>query len=203
MNTRTTPVSEASFQSQGFATALVTVGRPVYWSIRRYLWENQYLYIAPLSAAVVFLFGFSISIVRLRLRTEGASSFGSWKAPHGVSDQYELLAALMMGAVMLVSVFYCLDALYGERRDRSILFWKSLPISDVTAVISKLAIPILILPLLGFAMTVVTQFLMVVLSSAIFAGSGISMGALWTAASFVRLPLIWLYHLVTVHGLWY
>jgi ABC-2 type transport system permease protein len=96
-----------------------------------------------------------------------------------------------------------LDALYGERRDRSILFWKSLPVSDVTAVISKLSIPVLILPLLGFAMTIATEFLMLVLGSAIFAGSGVSVAALWTEASFLRVPLIWLYHLVTVHGLWY
>ena len=46
-----------------------------------------------------------------------------------------------MGTTFLVAIFYCLDALYGERRDRSILFWKSLPISDLTTVLSKASVP--------------------------------------------------------------
>jgi ABC-2 type transport system permease protein len=201
MNTQSTSLSESSFQSQGFATTASATLRPFYWSVRRELWENRYLYIAPLAAAIVFLFGFAINTVRLRIRSEAL--LFPWKTPHGLRDQYDLLAALMMGTVMLVSVFYCLDALYGERRDRSILFWKSLPVSDATAVISKLSIPIFVLPLLGFAMSFVTQFLMLVMTSAIFAGSGVSIAAFWTQAPLLRVPLIWLYHLVTVHGLWY
>jgi ABC-2 type transport system permease protein len=109
----------------------------------------------------------------------------------------------MMATALILSIFYCLDALYGERRDRSILFWKSLPVSDVTAVISKLSIPVLVLPLLGFGITLATEYLMLLVSSAIFAGSGVSITGLWTQASVLRIPLIWLYHLVTVHGLWY
>ena len=63
-----------------------------------------------------------------------------------------------MGTTFIVGIFYCLDALYGERRDRSILFWKSLPVSDLTTVLSKASIPLVVLPLLAFAITVVTQF---------------------------------------------
>jgi ABC-2 type transport system permease protein len=201
MNVQSTPIAESSFESRRFAAVVITAVRPLYWSIRRELWESRYLYIAPLLAGIVFLFGFSISIVRLRLHTE--SPLFQWKTRHGLLDQYELLAALMMGTALIVSAFYCLDALYGERRDRSILFWKSLPVSDVTAVISKLSIPVLVLPMLGFVITIVTELLMLILSSAIFAGSGMNIGALWTEVSFLRLPTIWLYHLVTVHGLWY
>ena len=46
-----------------------------------------------------------------------------------------------MLTAIVVEVFYCLDALHGERRDRSILFWKSLPVSDLTTVLSKASIP--------------------------------------------------------------
>jgi len=48
-----------------------------------------------------------------------------------------MAAWLMMLTGIVVSVFYCLDALHDERRDRSILFWKSLPVSDLNAVVSK------------------------------------------------------------------
>ncbi len=193
MTTRATPMSESSLQSQGFAPVLWSTLRPFYWSVRRELWENRWIYIAPVIAAALYLLGFAISIVRMRLHQEVR-----WSV-----HQYELAPALIMGTAMIVSVFYCLEALYGERRDRSILFWKSLPVSDVTAVAAKLAIPILILPLVSFVITAATQFLMLVISSAIFAGSGVNIAELWREASSLRVPAIWLYHLVTVHGLFY
>jgi len=198
MNTQSNTTSEFWSQSRGFRTAVVAAARPVYWSIRRELWENRSIYIAPLAASVLFLCGSLISTVRLRLHMEDP-----WKSPHGLTDQFELAPALIMGTALIVGVFYCLDALYGERRDRSILFWKSLPVSDVAAVLSKLAVPVVILPLLSFLITVATEFIMLGLTSVVFAGSGANIRELWTASTFLRLPLIWLYHLLTVHGLWY
>jgi len=60
-----------------------------------------------------------------------------------------------------------------------------------------------ILPLLSFAISLVTQFLMLVLSSVILAGSGVDIAALWTGVSFFRVSIVLLYHLLTVHGLYY
>jgi ABC-2 type transport system permease protein len=155
-----------------------------------------------MAAATLFLVGFAISMIRLRLRMQSPFSFRIWQT-HGATDQYELAPVLIMGIAIIIGVFYCLDALYSERRDRSILFWKSLPVSDVTAVLAKLAIPILILPLLSFVITVATQLLILMMSSAIFAGTGVNIAEIWSHASFLRVPAIWLYHLVTIHGLWY
>lgn len=192
MNNQSNAATESRMQSQEFGAAVVTALRPLYWSIRRELWESRYLYVAPLAAAALFLIGYAISAVRVRLH-------------HGTppSRHDELAAALIMGTVLIVGVFYSLDALYGERRDRSILFWKSLPISDSTVVISKLAIPILILPLLSFVITAATELPMLAIKSVVFAGSGVNVTGAWTLESFFRVPAIWLYHLVTVHGLWY
>ena len=60
-----------------------------------------------------------------------------------------MAAMIMIFIVFIVGVFYCLDALHGERRDRSILFWKSLPVSDLTTVLSKVTIPLVVLPLVS------------------------------------------------------
>src|SRR5205085_5805305 len=103
----------------------------------------------------------------------------------------------------IVGVFYSLDALYGERRDRSILFWKSLPVSDLTTVLSKLAIPLAILPLLSFVITIATQLIMLLLSIAMLVGSGVNIATLLIQMPFLHVSLVLLYHLVTVHGLWY
>ena len=108
-----------------------------------------------------------------------------------------------MGTTFIVGMFYCLDALHGERRDRSILFWKSLPVSDLTTVLSKASIPLVVLPLLTFAITVATQLIMLLLSSAVLLGSGLSVATLWTQLSLFQMSLMLLYHLVTVHALWY
>src|SRR5260370_11832244 len=108
-----------------------------------------------------------------------------------------------MGTGFIVGIFCSLVALYGERRDRSILFWKALPVSDLTTVLSKVAIPLVILPLLSFAIAVVTQFVMLLLSSAVLLGSGLSLGTLGARMSFFHMSLMLLYHILTPHGLWY
>src|SRR6202051_4843439 len=171
MNTQSNAVPGSSFQSQGIAPAGVSPAQIIYWSIRRELWENRSIYIAPLAVAGLFVFGFVINMLALRRRIM-ASSLDAAQHHNVLATQYELAAALIMGTALIVGIFYTLDALYGVRRVRSILFWKSLPVSDVTTVLSKLAIPIVILPLLSFAITVATQFIMLLLSSVILPRSG-------------------------------
>ena len=86
----------------------------------------------------------------------------------------------------IVGVFYCLDALHGERRDRSILFWKSLPVSDRTTVLSKATIPLVVLPSIAFAIIVVAQLVMLVCEHVPCCWRrGMSPGRLWS-----ELPLL-------------
>jgi ABC-2 type transport system permease protein len=184
------------------ADADITTINVLYWSLRRELWENRLIYLVPLAAAAVFLVGFLINMISLRYRMHGVWSLDPARLHHA-NTSYEFSAALIMGTALLVGIFYSLDALYGERRDRSILFWKSLPVSDLTAVLSKLAIPIVIIPVLSFAITIVTQFSMLLLSSVVLLGSGADIAALWTHESFFHDSLGLFNHMLTVHGLWY
>jgi ABC-2 type transport system permease protein len=200
MNTQS---SAEPFDSPGIAPAPIPATRLMYWSLQRELWENRSIYLAPLGAAAVFLFGFLIHTITVRLRMHGLWALNPTQL-HGVlAEPYEFAAALIMGTAFIVGIFYSLDALYGERRDRSILFWKSLPVSDLTTVLSKVSVPLVVLPLLSFAITVVTQLIMLLLSTAILQGSGLSVETLWTQSSFFHVSLMLLYHIVTVHGLWY
>ena len=58
----------------------------------------------------------------------------------------------MVGMVFVFVVFfYALGSIYDERKDRSILFWKSLPVSDTQAVLSKLLWALVLAPLLAAA----------------------------------------------------
>ena len=195
MSTQSNAMSE-SFQSQSIAPAVIPATRMLYWSVRRELWENRSIYLAPLAVAAVALFAFSLSSIA-----------GIWEKPLRLNPEqpqapYEMAAGLLMLTGIVLSVFYCLDALYGERRDRSILFWKSLPVSDVTAVLAKASIPLVVLPLLIFAITVAMQWIMLLVSSAVLMVSGQSVATLWTRLSFFQMSMLLLYHLVTAHTLW-
>jgi ABC-2 type transport system permease protein len=189
---------ESPREPQVIAPRAIPATRRVYWLVRRELWEHRSIYIAPLAAAAIFLFGFLIALPH---HMHGVRTVD--RAHEVLHTTYELAAALIMGTALIVGIFYSLDALYGERRDRSILFWKSLPVSDLATVLSKVTIPLVILPLLSFAIAVATQFVMLLLSSAVLLGSGVSVGALWARMSFFHVSLMMLYHILTVHGLWY
>jgi ABC-2 type transport system permease protein len=199
MNTSSSAVPDSTLQSQAVvASTHIPATRRFYWSIRREFWEHRSIYVVPLAAAAIFLFGFLIALPH---HMHGVKTLDQ---AHKVLDTpYELAAGLIMGTAFIVGIFYSLEALYGERRDRSILFWKSLPLSDLTTVLSKLTIPLIVLPLLSFAIAVATQFVMLLLSSVVLLGSELNVGALWARMSFFHMSLMLLYHIVTVHGLWY
>src|ERR1041384_962380 len=107
---------------------------------------------------------------------------------------------MLIFTAFIVGVFYCLDALYGERRDRSILFWKSLPVSDLTTVLSKVFIPLVILPVITFVIVIATQFIMLLISTVALLPSGLA-GTTWALLSWPRLCLILFYGLIT-SALW-
>src|SRR5580700_11129746 len=191
MNTRSNAMPGSSCdsqisESQGIVPAIVRATQPFYWSVRRELWEHRSIYIAPLAVAVVTLFGY---VIALMIR--------------GVVllQPFSFAASMIMMAAFIVSIFYSLETLHGERRDRSILFWKSLPVSDLTTVLSKASIPFIILPGLAFVVTVATNLIMLLLSTAVLKGSGLNAAALWAQLWSFQIEL--LYHLVTVHVLWY
>jgi len=65
----------------------------------------------------------------------------------------------------IVVFFYLLGSMYDDRKDRSILFWKSLPASDLLTVASKLLTAMFLAPLIFFAVFVVTHVAMAVIGS--------------------------------------
>jgi ABC-2 type transport system permease protein len=176
--------------------------RPVYWSIRRELWENRSLYVAPLLVAGIFLFGFMISLIRLPQRIHAATAFDPAKQRATVAMPFSVVAGLLMMTGFIVGVFYCLDALQGERRDRSILFWKSLPVSDRITVLSKASIPMVVLPLIVFCIVVPMQITMLFLSAGRLLGDGRSLALMWASLPLFQLELAFLYALIAI-ALWH
>jgi len=175
--------------------------RPMYWSVRRELWENRSVYIAPLVVAAVYLLGFLISTMTLPRRMNALAVFGPVSQQMVVFMPYSIAASMVLLTGFIVGVFYCLDALNGERRDRSILFWKSLPVSDLTTVLSKASIPFAVQPLVSFAVALATQLAVLLLSTLVLLVNGINPATLWARLPF-QMSLVMLYGL-TVHVLWF
>jgi ABC-2 type transport system permease protein len=132
--------------------------------IRREYWENRSLWVAPLCAAAFMIVG-SIALV---------ARWGQMRiGPRGGSGAMPDLAATGKGFVMAVYAFasfivivgtlalaaYVFDCLYSERKDRSILFWKSLPVSDSETVLSKLFVALVATPVGIFLLAVITHLI--------------------------------------------
>ncbi len=176
--------------------------RPLYWSFRRELWENRSIYIAPLIVAVVSLFGFMLSMIGMPARRRAIMLADEATRRNGISEPYVMVAIILLATAFFVGAFYCLDALYGERRDRSILFWKSLPVSDVTTVLSKAAVPFVILPPIVFVLSVVSQLIMFAYSSMILLSHGLSPAVTWKYFPVFQQSLLLVYGLVVI-ALWH
>ena len=200
MNTQSDALRESPLESH--AVAVISPGRRMLWSLRRELWENHSLYLAPLAVAALFVAGYLISTLRLvaKIHTGLVLPLPQLEA---LEQPYTFAALFIMGATFLVSFFYCLDALYSERRDRSILFWKSLPVSDLTTVLSKAGVALVVLPLLTFAITVVTWWVTLLLSSVILLAGRVSVAELWNHLPLFQMSAMLLYHLLAYHSLWF
>jgi ABC-2 type transport system permease protein len=203
MNTQSNTMPESSVQSQAAASPDISAARRFYWSVQRELWETRSIYIAPLAGAAVILAGFLISTIHLSNKMRAALALSPAQQNQAIQQPYTFAEDVLMATFLIVAVFYCLDALYGERRDRSILFWKSLPVSDLTTVLAKASIPVLVLPLVTFAVTVVTQLVMALLSTVVLLGRGLSAATLWNHLPLFQMWLGLFDHLVGFHGLWY
>jgi len=177
--------------------------RPFYWSVRRELWENRSIWIAPLVVAGVVLVGFPFSLIGFPARFVETSKLDPERAAHLHAIPYDFAAMAILLATLAVAVTYCLGALQGERRDRSLLFWKSLPVSDLTTVLAKASIPLIIAPLVVFVVVIVTQLIMLLISTVVQAPHGAdAMGMVWARWPLIRMSFVLLYGLATA-TLWY
>ena len=158
--------------------------------VRREFWEHRAIYIAPLVIALVMslmsltgqvtisAFGHEVDLAII-----GASSAGEIERQAAITAILMVFTSIFALGAWILMIFYSLDALYAERRDKSILFWRSLPVTDAETVISKLLTAVLVIPLTAFAFVVVTHLLNLILWSIWLSIQGGDAGhILWSAA---------------------
>lgn len=164
------------------------------WLIRREFWENRAIWAIPLVVG-----GFLV-LAALFGRVDVATLFS--QVPSRAAGQVLLLAvgATFFAVMWIYATWYLLDCLYADRKDRSVLFWKSLPISDATTVLSKLATALIVIPVVYFAAADLTTLLMAFVIS-VRASSSLA-GALWHADLWLQLQALWVY-LIAASAIWY
>ena len=132
---------------------MINTTRPFLTLVRRELWEHRGLIWAPLAMALTI-------IVLSLLGAAQDIALPGVVVVRDADEQRDFLSTLMIGllvpqllAGLVVVFFYLLDGLFTERRDRSILFWKSLPVSDTKTVLSKLFVALVAMPLWIWALS--------------------------------------------------
>ena len=159
--------------------------------IKREIWEHRSLYVTPavvgLVMALMLLTGFVFASNYAEIIDVGIVSAQNLA---GDSQRRAALFAFLLGntapflfASGILTIFYCLDSLYAERKNKSILFWRSLPITDAETVISKMLTATVALPVIFVGIIAVTHVIILIMTS-IFVSieGGSSLFLVWRSA---------------------
>ena len=193
------------------------------WLIKRELWEHQGMLLrAPLViAALMTLFvgamllsghDMALSIngqqATLSEAINGAYLSGALE-PQRKADMLRMIASGYMAAsaplfLMLgfLVFFYCLGALHDERRDRSVLFWKSLPVSDASTVLSKAIVALVVAPVIALALGTLMSLLLLLMLCSTLAFKGLNLFPALLATPELYLTPLRIAALLPVYALW-
>ncbi len=171
--------------------------------IRREFWEHRALWIAPTVVGVLLVLS-ALPLHIGHVSFDDPAEFADPVKRRGIFMLMVWGQSLPQYLVMSIVVsFYLLDCLYSERKDRSILFWKSLPVSDASTVISKLLVALVVVPLGVYLIAMATSILFQAIWAARMAsGSVPDIAAAWDTVAWLKVQALTLYGLV-ISMLWY
>jgi ABC-2 type transport system permease protein len=128
---------------------------PMITLIRREFWEYRMLWLLPLVLAGLLV------LVSLLPHSGMQVDASSYHTPEKYREYYMMfhgiLTAVQFALLSIILPVYLLGCLSTERRDRSILFWKSLPVSDRQTVLAKVLVALVVVPLGAFVLGAATD----------------------------------------------
>ena len=166
------------------------------WLIKREFWEHKggFFWAPVIAAGIYMLMAVLATVMGHQAVSADPQGFHSGLAQmvHDASDPSkarEVSAGVEVGFTMLASLplivgtfvvfFYCLSCLYDERKDKSILFWKSLPLSDRDSVLAKIASAMLVAPAIATAVAIACALGLVIIASLFVLAHGQNPLPLW------------------------
>jgi ABC-2 type transport system permease protein len=173
--------------------------------VRREFWEHRYLWLVPLVVAGLLaccaLLGHIDWDFGRDPAFQGAAVAHATRVALATIVQWAISVPLYV-VLLLVVNYYALDCLYAERKDRSILFWKSLPVSDALTVGSKLLVAVVVAPLGVFVLATATHLLFDAILGARIAAGNLPPFIEWNTLEWLRAQLVILL-LLGLAILWY
>jgi ABC-2 type transport system permease protein len=168
------------------------------WLVRREFWENRAIWLIPAALGALLI----LAALFGGYQVVGAVDLSTVRSvvQAGALDGMIVIVMTFFVVMAIYSTWYLLDCLYADRKDRSILFWKSMPISDSVTVASKLGIALILIPLCYFAFADLTTLLMAFIIS-VRAGASIG-SSLWRGDLWLEIQALWFYLIVTT-AIWY
>ena len=133
--------------------------------VKREIWEHRSIYVTPIAIAVIVsLVSLAGMVTVSAFDKEVHMALFSASNIAGDTERQAALTVFFLGtswvflfALVILTTFYTLDCLYAERKDKSILFWRSLPVTDAETVVSKLLTAVVVLPLFTVTAIVITH----------------------------------------------
>jgi len=195
------------------------LGNNMFWLVKREFWEHRGGFLwAPLVTGGIFLLLNVMGIITMEVvgARHGISFGATGNLQHVISkmDAGDLsqvgmaLDVAMYSAMALIFVvlgfvvfFYCLGAIYDERRDRSILFWKSLPLSDSETVLSKVVSATIVAPVIATLAGIAAGILQLLILAVTLSFHGVHVWQLLTLAHPFRVTTNMLGH-IPLYLLW-
>lgn len=170
------------------------------WQLRREWWESRAAWVAPLATAALIVIASVLGVFHLGNALTDLSTLDLGDKIHLGSTQVGL-RDLVTGSLLLVSALfllvlqitqyaYLVDCLHGERKDRSILFWKSLPVTDRATVFGKLGHALIVMPLATGAAVLVTQVVVMAAISLRLSAAPSLLAILWSPSAWAHAVLI-------------
>lgn len=130
-------------------------------------WDNKRaIFVTPMVVTGLFIFFAIVAMINgSGILFDGASinehlsqapEFEA-EAATRITSVLFITPVLLVIATIFSMVFTALSVLFDERKDKSILFWKSMPVSDTQEVLVKLATVTVVTPLIAIGFSLIIQ----------------------------------------------
>src|SRR6185312_6224726 len=197
----------------------ITPSSKFLWQVKREYWEHRggFLWTPLIIAAVMLAFmamalvtaeftahqhGFTLNGIHIDQLASHIDADAMAKFQGALDVGLITMGMPIRIALFVVVFFYALGALYNDRADRSVLFWKSLPLSDTQTVLAKVTAGIVLAPTLAVLGMIVLQLGFLILFTLYAAVHGINaLPYLWSPTHLVAM-WVKLAVLIPVNALW-
>ncbi|MEM1080913.1 MAG: hypothetical protein AAGH65_04960 [Pseudomonadota bacterium] len=181
--------------------------------MKREVWESPFAFkwTPVIIAGFVLLFTILALIIGARVDNEmvftkdGIRQFAELAVDNRSLLLYGVaisISAIYTQVMFVVVVFYLAGSLYDDRRDRSILFWKSLPISDTMTVLSKILTAVVLAPVVYLAGTILIHLILLIIATGYSFLAGVNpFTAIWGPSNLLSMWTLLLFGSI-VQGLW-